>query len=663
LEKPIMGVSISGQLYLYLLSCLITLITILSAVWILVVTRRRAKELDILEQRIPDAARLEDLQQRLADAEKEWQARKEELAQARAVVAQKEDAARWLKENQEQLRSLQAEREQQEKLRAVLEELQRQQAIELEQSRQQRKELEAAEFRLNSVKGELGQLEPQLEQARNAKAVLEKALETLTVQKAGLEAEQARLEEQVRQWRQQCEDIRAELARIKGERDGLSKDVQDLRDRKAELDGEVGSLNATRNRLAGETGQNKDRLADLWHHRLDPKRFDGKMPSDELKCLGQVAEYLVGHGLRFPTRILHAFHTSLKIADISPLVVLAGISGTGKSELPRRYAEAMGMHFLNIAVQPRWDSPQDMFGFFNYMEGRYRATELARALVQMDPYWDEKGRGWACPSGWDKKNTSTQMLLVLLDEMNLARVEYYFSEFLSRLEIRRGIAPRNAEDRRKAEIPLEVGGVAGAQSIMQLFVDTNVLFAGTMNEDETTQTLSDKVVDRANVLRFGKPARLTRDVITERPEGSSKALLFDNWAKWRKTEDKIPTEMGDKVTAWIQQLNEIMTLVRRPFAFRTEMAMRSYIANYPHNGNAGEAVRWAMVDQIEQRILPKFRGLDPSEPAVGKAIGRLMDLFGGGQLDDPRLKEAINQARSGGEHLFSWQGVDRTEAD
>ncbi|MFM8325429.1 MAG: hypothetical protein ACKN9U_11250, partial [Pirellulaceae bacterium] len=168
--------------------------------------------------------------------------------------------------------------------------------------------------------------------------------------------------------------------------------------------------------------------------------------------------------------MLRAFHTSLKVTDISPLVVLAGISGTGKSELPRRYAESMGMHFLNVAVQPRWDSPQDMFGFFNYLENRYRATELGRALVQMDPFYREDQRGWSIPEGWDH-SLSSQMLLILLDEMNLARVEYYFSEFLSRLETRRGIDRNDAESRRKAEIGLEVGSGKSKTPIMQLFVD------------------------------------------------------------------------------------------------------------------------------------------------------------------------------------------------
>jgi predicted nucleic acid-binding Zn-ribbon protein len=129
-------------------------------------------------------------------------------------------------------------------------------------------------------------------------------------------------------------------------------------------------------------------------------RHLSQAPVDELEQLNALQSHLRRCGLRFHRRVLYAFHTALKVNDISPLVVLAGISGTGKSALPRRYAEAMGMHFLNLAVQPRWDSPQDMFGFFNYLDGRYRATELGRALIQMDPYFDRDDRGWTPPENW-----------------------------------------------------------------------------------------------------------------------------------------------------------------------------------------------------------------------------------------------------------------------
>ncbi len=99
-------------------------------------------------------------------------------------------------------------------------------------------------------------------------------------------------------------------------------------------------------------------------------------------------------GLKFGNRVLYAFHTALKTTDSSLLVTLAGVSGTGKSELPLRYAEAAGMNFLNVAIQPRWDSPQDLFGLYDYLERRFRPTELTRALIQMDTIGEMEGRGW-----------------------------------------------------------------------------------------------------------------------------------------------------------------------------------------------------------------------------------------------------------------------------
>jgi tRNA A37 threonylcarbamoyladenosine biosynthesis protein TsaE len=174
-------------------------------------------------------------------------------------------------------------------------------------------------------------------------------------------------------------------------------------------------------------------------------------PRTEAEALHSVGQYLKAYNLKYSTRTVLAFHTALKINDHSQLTVLAGVSGTGKSLLPRRYAEAMGIHFLQIAVEPRWDSPQDLLGFYNYIEKNYRATDLARLLVHMDPYES------AAPSNMDRRD---HISLVLLDEMNLARVEYYFSEFLSRLEAR----PRydEAGDERKradAMIPIDIRGL------------------------------------------------------------------------------------------------------------------------------------------------------------------------------------------------------------
>ena len=84
--------------------------------------------------------------------------------------------------------------------------------------------------------------------------------------------------------------------------------------------------------------------------------------------------------LKFSRRQIYAYHTAQKIRDMSPLVVLAGVSGTGKSELPKNYAIHGGMNFLSIPVKPDWDSPASLFGYYNSIERRFEATELVQAL-------------------------------------------------------------------------------------------------------------------------------------------------------------------------------------------------------------------------------------------------------------------------------------------
>ena len=247
-------------------------------------------------------------------------------------------------------------------------------------------------------------------------------------------------------------------------------------------------------------------------------------PQLENDALREVEAYLAKLGLKYNYRTIASFHTALKINEISQMTVLAGVSGTGKSLLPRRYAQAMGIHFLQVAVEPRWDSPQDLLGFYNYIEKRYRGTELARVLVHMDRY---------NTSGLAEEPFEDHVLLVLLGEMNLARVEYYFSEFLSRLEVRPGYRDsENPERRAGACLPIDVRGKK--QGSLKLFPSHNVLFAGTMNDDESTQSLSDKVLDRSNVMQFAAPERFSQLSFPLADTIKPAEVL----AKWRRSHPK-----------------------------------------------------------------------------------------------------------------------------
>jgi len=395
----------------------------------------------------------------------------------------------------------------------------------------------------------------------------------------------------------------------------------------------------------------EDRYRDLWQPVQFPTLARSDRHQDEHECLERVSRYLKGAGLQFPERVVYSFHTALKVADLSPLVVLAGISGTGKSELPRRYAEAMGIHFVGIAVQPRWDSPQDLFGFFNYMEGRYKATDLARAMVQFEMFNRPQ---WPLPKGWNEARDD-RMLLVLLDEMNLARVEYYFSEFLSKLEVRRGLDQTKPEERAKAEIAIDMGSLGRGEKPIHFYPGRNILFAGTMNEDESTQSLSDKVLDRACVLRFGRPRQPGQAARAGAADPCTIGLRFEEWMSWQR--NQVSPSDANRVAQWTRDLNDAMEGLERPFGHRVALAMQSYVANYPALAlKSVDRIGRAFADQIEQRILPKLRGIELDEAQKPlKAIRKVLQ-----DCDDPKLLEAFDQGAAN-QQTFIWRGIDRTE--
>lgn len=380
--------------------------------------------------------------------------------------------------------------------------------------------------------------------------------------------------------------------------------------------------------------------------------------SDEWIMLQNLRKKLQEDDLKFSPRIIDAFHTSLKCHDINPLTVLAGVSGTGKTLLPTYYSGIMGMHILVMAVQPRWDSPQDMFGFYNYIEKQYKATELARALILMDPYNHQR----SAFKNLDGKWTRDRMLMVLLDEMNLARTEYYFSEFLSKLELRRLVKTEAlSNDRERAEIELDAGPSRGLK--FRFWVASNVLFVGTMNEDETTQALSDKVLDRANVLRFGKPDELTKPsrLGVRNSVWSNSYLSFETWRSWYQDYDE-GDPWFDDIGKWSASLNEALNRVGRPFGYRVQQAMATYVANYPLVDQDNRHTL-AFADQIEQKIIPKLRGVEIGDQNATDCLNELEDIID--KLGDGKLAKAFSDARAESEQvgLFQWRGVTRPVED
>lgn len=242
------------------------------------------------------------------------------------------------------------------------------------------------------------------------------------------------------------------------------------------------------------------------NHPLALYKSDGA-ELDEIEWLDNVANGIASENFVFGRRLLEAFHTCIKTSIWSPITVLAGVSGTGKSELPRLYSQYGGLNFLNMPVKPDWDSPSSMFGYYNSLEKRFEAKEAIRAMYQMQADEDFK----------------KQLAMFLLDEMNLAYVELYFSDMLSKLEENRG---RKSSDAVVYRVDL------GADvKPLELKLTHNMFWVGTMNEDETTKSLSDKVIDRSNIIVFPRPKKLQSRKLDYKSYDKG-YLKLETWGKW-----------------------------------------------------------------------------------------------------------------------------------
>jgi predicted nucleic acid-binding Zn-ribbon protein len=634
------------------------------------------------ERNLPAACELANLEAELALRREEWRAANEAIGRAQITLTHAEETRKWMSSQQAELVRIQADRKAQEELRAeVIAQSEKLKALMAELARAG-KDVAAEEAKVVSLATQKAELTASVDDLTQRFKQLQQDITDRTLHLNGVQND-INLRtidlDRLKATQEATEKIAAKakeaLDQKLNELDAAKRALADTENQKASLEQEVirlkaelQSLETWRNTLTAllqkieadlkrvhPPASGEDRYRDLW----EPLPFaplptrtisKDKAKGAEDKALQATAAYLESHGLQYPKRVLHAFHAALKTADMSPLVVLAGISGTGKSLLPKRYSESMGIHMVSLAVQPRWDSPQDLFGFFNHLEGRYKATELARAMVQFERY---NRPSWNLPKDWNHSRDD-RMLLVLLDEMNLARVEYYFSEFLSKLETRRSIlnTESDARSRDPVEIALDTGSLREGEHNIRLYPGRNLLFTGTMNEDESTQSLSDKVLDRACVLRFGRPAKMA-SVQAPTPLAAEKdGLAYDTWRAW--CEYDLSSTDEKKVNAWIGELNDAMEQIGKPFAHRVHQAILSYAGNYPREANR---VQLAMADQIEQRIMPKLRGLElEGNQEALDAIKKVIK-----QADDAALMKAFEAAAEHHSGTFLWRGLDRTK--
>jgi len=436
---------------------------------------------------------------------------------------------------------------------------------------------------------------------------------------------------EIRDKESQSRTLEREIQHLRGITDGLVENNSYLKQEKEEIQQEIKRLTGEIQDMENSANLALQPLKEYLWYELANKKFT----TGESRFIAGFIENINHQGLNFSRRVINAFHTSLKVQDISALVILAGISGTGKSELPQRYANYIGAQLLTLAVQPRWDSPQDLQGFYNYVEKKFKPTDLMRGLYQYnnDPEMQDR------------------IVIVLLDEMNLARVEYYFSEFLSKLETRRN---------HPTYLEIDVGSLRIQESERRLQIPKAFLFVGTMNEDETTQSLSDKVLDRANVLTFGKPQNLKLRQKRENANNRNQEYLsYSNFQAWVKIPDPNSPVVA-RVRYFLNQANEVMENMGHPFAHRVYQAIVQYVINYPEVEDINsQAFKFALADQFGQKLLPKLRGIMVNE--AEKQLDDLEKIIS--EIDDSALNRAFKKAREGRYGQFNWTGLVYEEED
>ena len=163
---------------------------------------------------------------------------------------------------------------------------------------------------------------------------------------------------------------------------------------------------------------------------------------------------------------------------VSKILILQGMSGTGKTSLANAFGEFVENGSTVIPVQPMWKERTDLIGYYNEFTKHFNETTLLKVMY--------------------KANYSQDMFVTVLDEMNIARVEYYFAEFLSLLEL------PNPEKRQLVVVSDTWENDPKLLKKGCIKLPENMWFIGTANNDDSTFAISDKVYDRAMILDLDK---------------------------------------------------------------------------------------------------------------------------------------------------------------
>ena len=306
-------------------------------------------------------------------------------------------------------------------------------------------------------------------------------------------------------------------------------------------------------------------------------------------------------GLYYPQEIVRRFVAGMAA---SKLLILEGISGTGKTSLPYSFSRYLDNPSTIVSVQPNFRDRSELLGYFNEFAKRFNETEFLRALYEADYRED--------PS------------LIVLDEMNLARIEYYFAEMLSVLEM------PSKEEWVLDLVPTEWEGDPKKLTDGKIQVADSLWFVGTANNDDSTFTITDKVYDRAIPIELNERA----DEFTCEPQAEVHvtAKHLEEMFEQAKIDYPISDEMLEKM----QKLDQyLITRFKLSFGNRIVKQMYDFVPVYVACGGT-EADGMDYI--LARKVLKKFESMNVTfvRDEITGLINYIEKTFGKADMQDSK---------------------------
>ena len=294
---------------------------------------------------------------------------------------------------------------------------------------------------------------------------------------------------------------------------------------------------------------------------------------------------------------------------VTKLLILQGMSGTGKTSLAYAFGEYLSNKTVVVPIQPMWKERTDLIGYYNEFTRKFNETTLLYKMYEA--------------------NNNEEIYITVLDEMNIARVEYYFAEFLSLLEL------PNPDGRNLDVVSDKWDNDPKLLRNGQLRLPINMWFIGTANNDDSTFAISDKVYDRAMVLNLDN-----RAMPFEAPETTSEKISISHLTKLYKDAEK-EFKMSDRNLRRIRKLDEYMIAkFQITFGNRIMKQIKTYV---PVLVACGGTEIEAIDDILSRKVLRKLESKNPVyvRSQAEDFCNYIDDLFGQDKM--PLCKETIRR--------------------